>query len=86
MNASRKLVAIIYPALGRRRDRILLPHIRKHGICPGVAAALSCGRIVPRRRPARIVSRLGWHWLRWLNGIGAERARFRIKAQRKARR
>lgn len=65
------------------REQILRPYIRKHGICPGVAAALVNGRIVARTRPARIVSRLGWKWLRWLHGVSAERKRVRVTAWRR---
>lgn len=60
--------------------------IRNHGICPGYAAALVNGRIVPRTVPARIVSRCGLPWVRWLNGTSAERKRCQLQMLRRVRR
>lgn len=60
-----------------RERRALWSYVRAHGIAPGWRAGLAAGRVVPVRRPARIASRLGWRWLRWMHGTSAERKRLR---------
>lgn len=66
-----------------RERRALYEHVRRYGLCPDYRAGLQLGRVVPVRRPARLVSRLGWRWLRWMKGTSAERSRFRRTAVRR---